>query len=152
MFEALKDTLFGTHLDPADRCQRCHKPIGAIDHHPIPVCAACWLFAWDNRWTQPHRDPNKDSFEKLMEDFETEARRWVRRISTRPTRLDVLRDSNDAVQDVRELGQQVDAAYSRKDIAEAERLEAIMRERMEAISVNRPAATAAADALERGDS
>lgn len=152
--------MFGFHASAKDlehqKCRRCNKKIGVIEHAPIPVCGPCWLSALDNRVSGPAYDDMRDAFHKIMRDFDAEARRWVRRMQTRPTRLDVLRDSNEGLDDVREMGRQIDAAYSRAKVSkskadtdEAERIEETMRQRMEAISQNRPAALAAADVIER---
>lgn len=149
LFHSAKDI---EHL----KCRRCRHKIGTVEHYPIPVCAQCWLSACENRVSGPGYNPNKDSFQSIMQDFDAEARVWVKRLQTRPTRIDVLRDSSEAMQEVWGLGHEVDAAYQKArttkvaaDAVEADRLQEVMNARMQSISENRPEAMAAADAVER---
>lgn len=120
--------LFRAHATKQDlehqKCRWCHHKIGHIEHAPIPLCTSCFKAAYGT--------PNS---QRMMVEFNSEWHEYARRLQKdRPSRLDVLTETQEVIGGLRELGARIDEAVRRRDVAEVDRLSEQMRQQIDAIA------------------
>lgn len=127
-------------------CRWCTKRIGLVNHHPIPVCQACWELSKAN---VSAASPKGNLRERLFLEFPKEARIWVKRMSTRPDPLQASVEEAGAIAD---LARDLTKAMSAGDPALVARLSQEMQLRLVKLAEFKLAAPALMKDFEAGES
>lgn len=116
---------------PNEKCRWCLQRIGMDGRYPIPVCGACFGLALINNTPG---SPKGNLWERLMTEFSTEARAWVKRMRTTPTALDMMEATSSASAEIAELRLHAQRLRLGGDVQLANAMETRLKEMTEEIT------------------
>ena len=120
LIESLANSIAGVSAAPDSRCRWCKEQIGEVRHRPVPLCQGCFALARAN--TKPTA-PKGNLWEKMMTDFESEARVWVKRMQSAPlTASDLVQRQQEAMAEILAMRAKAKTLKAIGKVDEAQRL------------------------------